>query len=41
MTYFRFRLPRDEIDNPHKKAGQKYFRETFAIEVNFEDADGN
>lgn len=35
----KLRLPRDEVDNPHKKAGRKVFRETFAIEVNFEEAD--
>ncbi|XP_053400347.1 phosphatidylinositol 3,4,5-trisphosphate 3-phosphatase TPTE2-like [Mercenaria mercenaria] len=35
----KLRLPRDEIDNPHKKAAQKVFREKFAVEVNFEPAD--
>lgn len=35
----KLRLPRDEIDNPHKKQAHKVFRENFAIEVNFEDAD--
>ncbi|KAL4230685.1 Phosphatidylinositol 3 [Mactra antiquata] len=32
-------LPREEIDNPHKKAGRKVFRDTFSIEVDFEDPD--
>ncbi|WAQ99181.1 TPTE2-like protein [Mya arenaria] len=32
----KLRLTRDEIDNPHKPAGKKVFRETFAIEVDFE-----
>ncbi|KAK6172672.1 hypothetical protein SNE40_016284 [Patella caerulea] len=30
-------LPRDEIDNPHKKKVQKIFKENFAIELTFED----
>ncbi|ESP02383.1 hypothetical protein LOTGIDRAFT_224889 [Lottia gigantea] len=34
-------LPRDEIDNPHKKKVHKVFRENFAIELKFEDVDEN
>ena len=37
FIYCRLYLSREEIDNPHKKAGRKVFRETFAIEVNFEE----
>ncbi|XP_052792295.1 phosphatidylinositol 3,4,5-trisphosphate 3-phosphatase TPTE2-like isoform X3 [Mya arenaria] len=29
-------LPRDEIDNPHKKKSQKVFRENFSIQLGFE-----
>ncbi|KAL4229892.1 Phosphatidylinositol 3 [Mactra antiquata] len=28
-------LPRDEIDNPHKKKAQKVFRENFSVELTF------
>jgi len=29
-------LPRDEIDNPHKKKAQKVFRENFSVQLFFE-----
>ncbi|KAH3842858.1 phosphatidylinositol 3,4,5-trisphosphate 3-phosphatase TPTE2-like [Dreissena polymorpha] len=32
----KLRLERGEIDNPHKVKSRKVFRDTFAIEVNFE-----
>ena len=38
MVYFSIFLPRDEIDNPHKKRAQKVFRENFSIELFFESA---
>ncbi|XP_062576064.1 phosphatidylinositol 3,4,5-trisphosphate 3-phosphatase TPTE2-like [Saccostrea cucullata] len=31
----RLYIPRDEIDNPHKKRAQKAFRESFSVTVNF------
>lgn len=30
-------LPRAELDNPHKASKNSCFRETFAVDVNFED----
>lgn len=30
-------LPREEIDNPHKKKAQKVFRENFSVQLEFED----
>ncbi|XP_067662869.1 phosphatidylinositol 3,4,5-trisphosphate 3-phosphatase TPTE2-like isoform X1 [Haliotis asinina] len=33
----KLRMARSEIDNPHKKKVYHVFRESFAIEVNFED----
>ncbi|XP_053400350.1 phosphatidylinositol 3,4,5-trisphosphate 3-phosphatase TPTE2-like [Mercenaria mercenaria] len=30
-------LPRDEIDNPHKKKAQKVFRENFSVQLTFEN----
>lgn len=33
----RLLLPRDEIDNPHKKKAQKVFRENFSVEMIFSE----
>jgi hypothetical protein len=30
-------LCREEIDNPHKKEGKKFYSEEFAVEVLFQD----
>ncbi|KAK3099224.1 hypothetical protein FSP39_001190 [Pinctada imbricata] len=42
-TYFiednLLKLPREEIDNPHKKQAQKVFKENFALEVSFADVE--
>ncbi|XP_060078284.1 phosphatidylinositol 3,4,5-trisphosphate 3-phosphatase TPTE2-like [Ylistrum balloti] len=35
----KLRLTRDEIDNPHKKKAKEVYRDNFAVELNFEDAD--
>ncbi|XP_069129758.1 phosphatidylinositol 3,4,5-trisphosphate 3-phosphatase TPTE2-like [Argopecten irradians] len=35
----QLRLTRDEIDNPHKKKAKEVYRENFAVELKFEDAD--
>ncbi|XP_061189003.1 phosphatidylinositol 3,4,5-trisphosphate 3-phosphatase TPTE2-like [Saccostrea echinata] len=39
-TYFvenlRLRIPRDELDNPHKKKTHKIFTEDFSVEMTFE-----
>ena len=37
FAIFRLYLCREEIDNPHKKEGKKFYHEKFAIEVFFED----
>jgi hypothetical protein len=34
---FRLYLCREEIDNPHKKEGKKFYSEEFAVEVLFQD----
>ena len=36
--FFSLFLPRDEIDNPHKKRAQKAFRENFSVQMFFENA---
>ncbi|XP_033743913.1 phosphatidylinositol 3,4,5-trisphosphate 3-phosphatase TPTE2-like isoform X2 [Pecten maximus] len=38
VTDNRLYLPRDFIDNPHKRRAQRTFRETFSVEMLFEDA---
>ncbi|XP_062567639.1 phosphatidylinositol 3,4,5-trisphosphate 3-phosphatase TPTE2-like [Saccostrea cucullata] len=41
-TYFvenlRLRIPRDELDNPHKKKTHKIFTDDFSVEMTFEQA---
>ncbi|XP_021359540.1 phosphatidylinositol 3,4,5-trisphosphate 3-phosphatase TPTE2-like [Mizuhopecten yessoensis] len=38
ITDNRLYLPRDFIDNPHKRRAQRVYRDTFSVELLFEDA---
>ena len=40
LLYFpRLYIPREELDNPHKKKTHGVFRDNFGVELNFESVD--